>query len=188
MTDPRAMRLVGRVAFLGLLLAAGCFFEPREPEPGGGPVCYEKIPQEFEQNVFANLDGSFRCRQSQTYLEQFAEDFEYVPPPSVLAANPGASGWGIEKEGQFVDQLFVATVDTILAQVYDEVRPPQGSTEVLFEGEYSITIVSADGTEEEYFGTALYTLRQERAIWLISRWEEQESDSPLGLLKTGLVP
>lgn len=184
----RAWNLLPRVAVLTLALAAGCLFDPRDPEPGGGPVCYEKIPQEFETNVFANLDGALRCRQSQTYLEQFAEDFEYVPPPSVLAANPSASGWGLDKETQFADLLFTSTTDTIFSDVYDQVRPPQGSTEVLFEGEYSITVVSSDGSQEEYSGTSLITMRQERAIWLISRWEELESDRPLGLLKTALVP
>jgi len=185
----RAWNLLARSAVLTLALAAGCLFEPREPAPGGGPVCYEKIPQEFETNVFANLDGAFRCRQSQTYLEQFDDDFEYVPPPSVLAQNPGASGWGIDKETQFADLLFTSTTDTIFADVYDQVVPPQqGDLEVLFEGEYSITVVNTDGSEQEYAGTALITMRQERAIWLIARWEELESDRPLGLLKTALVP
>ena len=185
-TAPRAL-LAGL-----LVLTAGCLFEPREPEPGGGPVCFEKITQENELNVFANLDGSLACRQSQTYLEQFSEDFVYVPAPSVVAQNPalgpgGSDPWGLEEETQFVDLLFTSATDTIFSDVYDQLAPPQGSTEILFEGSYSITVVETDGSEIEYSGEALITMRQERAIWLISRWEEDESTRPLGELKTSLV-
>jgi hypothetical protein len=185
------LRMVS-LATAGLLALSGCFFEPREPEQGGGPVCFEKITQENELNVFANLDGSFQCRQSQTYLEQFSEEFVFVPAPSVAAQNPDVfpdpnSSWGIEQETEFVDGLFTAATDTIISQVYDQVRPPQGSTEILFEGDYSITVVEADGSQIEYTGTALYTLRQERAIWVMVRWEEQESSNPLGQLRASLV-
>lgn len=189
----RPTHLVARLALVGLAATvAGCLFEPREPESGGGPVCFEKITQESELNIFANLDGSLRCRQSQTYLEQFTEDFVFVPAPSVLAQNPqldpnSPTAWNLEKETQFVDLLFTSATDTIFSDVYDQVTPPQGSTEILFEGEYSITVVESDGSEIEYSGVALYTMRQERAIWLISRWEELESSRPLGELKTSLV-
>lgn len=184
------MTLLGRVALgAGLILfGVGCFFEPREPEAGGGPVCFEKITQESELNVFANLNGAFRCRQAQTYLEQFTEDFEYVAPPSVQAQNPGISDWNFEDETNFVNLLFTASTDTIFSDVYNESEPPQVGTEVVFEGEYSITVVGSDGSEQVYSGSAIYTMRQERAIWLISRWVEEESNRPLGELRAALVP
>ena len=188
----RSRRGLASAATAVLFVLGGCFFEPRDPEQGGGPVCFAKIPQQIERNVFANLDGALRCRQSQTYLEQLSEEFVFVPAPSVAAQNPGLfpdpeTSWGLGREQEFVDVLFSASTDTIFADVYDQIEPPQGSTEVLFEGSYSVTVVDQSGGQIEYSGSALYTLRQERAIWVMVRWEELESENPLGILRASLV-
>lgn len=179
--------LVRGALALALVLAGGCFFETRDPETGGGPVCFEKLTQDNQINVFLNLDGSFACRQSQSYLDQFAEDFEFIPSSSASAQNPAVNDWDIEDERAFANALFSSSTDTIIANVYTQLEPPTnvGSGEE-YKGSYSIRVVT-NGSEIEYTGTAFYTLVQERAIWLIQTWREEESSNPFGLLRASLA-
>ena len=182
---------IGAGAGLVLLSVAGCIFEPREPESGGtGEVCYEAVPQNEQINVFANIDGALECLQARTYLDQLSDDFVFVPSPGVQAQFPDLfpdpEAWGVEEEEQFLDRLF-ADAETVQASVYEQVQPPTGGSEPLYEGRYSITVINRDGSQIEYTGEAFFTLRQERTAWFIVRWEEKASDSPFGQLRAQLL-
>lgn len=185
------MRMLRLTLLVVLATAAGCIFEPRTPETGGtGEVCYRAIPQALERNVFSNIDGALRCLQARTYLDQLAEDFVFVPSPGVQSQFPALfpdpqSSWTREQEEQFLDRLF-SDADAIVAFVYEQVQPPSGGTEPLFEGRYSIKI-TVDDNEIEYTGEAFFTLRQERTAWFILRWEEKESENPFGELRAALL-
>lgn len=184
----RSLALFTVIAVAG---AAGCIFEPRTPETGGtGEVCYRAVPQAQELNVFANLDGALECLQARTYLDQLSEDFVFVPSPGVQTQYPGLfpdpeTSWTREQEEQFLDRLF-SDADAVVSMIYEQVQPPSGGTEPLYEGRYSIKITS-DGSEIEYTGEAFFTLRQERTAWFILRWQEKESENPFGELRAALL-
>lgn len=169
---------------LAALAIGGCIFEPRDPEPGGGEVCYRAVPQNLELNVYANINGALRCLQARTYLDQLSEDFVFIPSPGVEAQFPDS--WGLAEEERFLDRLF-ADAESITATIYQEIQPPTGGTEPLYEGRYSVKVVNRDGSEIEYTGEAFFTLRQERTAWFILRWQEKESDNPLGELRAALL-
>lgn len=172
------------------LATGGCIFEPREPEQGGGEVCYRAVPQNLERNVFSNIDGALRCLQARTYLDQLAEGFVFIPSPGVQTQFPdlfpNENAWTREQEERFLDRLF-ADAETVTATVYQEIQPPTGGSEPLFEGRYSIKVVNRDGSEIEYTGEAFFTLRQERTAWFILRWQEKESENPFGELRAALL-
>lgn len=189
--EVHSMRVLGWLLLVAGAAGAGCLFEPRTPETGGtGEVCYRAIPQAQQLNVYANLDGALRCLQARTYLDQLAEDFVFVPSPGVQSQFPELfpdpeTSWTRDQEEQFLDRLF-SDADAIVSLIYEEVQPPTGGNEPLYEGRYSIK-VTVDGSEIEYTGEAFFTLRQERTAWFILRWEEKESENPFGELRAALL-
>lgn len=176
----------------GLLAAGltGCLFETREPEKGGGEVCFESSPSTEVDFVFGNLDGSMECRQAPSYLDQLSDDFVFVASPGVQAQFPGVfpdeNAWGIAEEEAFVDRLF-ADADSIQSDLKMTEIDRSGTQVVEIEAEYRVRVVTG-GSAITYTGVAFYTLRQEATTWFLTRWEDTASANPIGLLRGGLAP
>lgn len=177
-----ARRLVSPVlALLVLVASPGCFFDTREPESGGGGVCFEENPAITFAQVFTNLDGSLECFQASTYLAQLADDFEYVPPPGIDGL---PDEWGKVQEEEFISRLFSDAQDIQSTLRLADVNPPSGETTVLVEASYSLT-VTVDGNPITFSGEAFYTLVEIGSFFRVTRWEEKPSASPMALLRAG---
>ena len=180
------------MALLIALSVAGCFFDTRDPEQGTGEVCFKSVPSIEEDFVFGNMDGSMECLQASTYLDQLADDFEFIPSPGAQAQYPDVfpvgEMFGPDKEELFLDRLF-ADADSIGSNLLLlEINPPSGTTEVIFDAAYEFRVVSKDGSAITYSGEAFYTLRQEATTWFMTRWEEKGGGTnPMGLLRGGLL-
>lgn len=181
----------GPAVLAGILLLAlgGCLFDTRDPEQGTGEVCYESVPSTEEDFVLANMDGSLRCLQASTYLDQLADDFTYVPDPQSLAAfgDVYASNdpWELVAEERFLDRLF-ADADSIQSHLLDSIIEQSGTQIVQIQALYRVRVVSG-GSAIVYSGQARYTLRQEATTWFMVEWEDQGGDNPFGLLRGGLL-
>lgn len=180
------LRRIG-LAAAGLVLGlAGCLFDPRDPEEGGGEACFVAVAAETPGQVIENLDGSMECLQSADYMRQISPEFVFIPSASVQADYPElfASGvvWGQEQENEFIDTLSGDVDSSLLLREIER----SGTSEVLIEAEYRVT-VAAEGSEIEYTGEAFYTFRQEQTVWVMVRWEEKEAASPFGAFKAALV-
>ncbi len=173
------MKILPVTLILSLTLA-GCLFDTRDPDTGGGVLCYEANDSATFDDVFENIDGSLECRQAFTYLDQIAEDFVYIPAPSE-AANV-VQPWGREEEERFISAL-VASGGTISSRSrVSDVNPPGGSDPVLVEATYEFTI---GGTT--YTGEVFYTLETNAGVFQITRWEEKDSNFPFAQLRGALV-
>lgn len=169
------------VALLMSVASPGCIFDTREPQVGGGDVCFEETPAITFGQVFTNLDGSLECFQASTYLAQLADDFLYIPAPGFEDL---PDPWGKAQEEEFIGRLFsdAQTIQSTLR--LSDVEPPEGETTVLVEAEYSVTVV-VDGNPITFSGEAFYTLVEVGSSFRMTRWEEQASLSPLALLRAG---
>jgi len=168
---------------------SGCLFDTRSPESGGGEVCFESVLSSELEFVFGNLDGSLACLQAASYLDQIADDFVFVAAPSAQAQFPGIfpdeSAWGRSQEESFLDRLF-ADADSVQSQLLMTELDRNGSGPVVIDGAYTVRVVTG-GSAITYSGEAFYTLRQVAATWEMTRWEEKESSSPMGLLRGSLA-
>jgi hypothetical protein len=175
---------------LGVLLA-GCIFEPRQPEGEPGAPCFEAItaPNDPLEVIF-NMDGAIECGQNFDYLRQISEDFVFIAAPSVQANHPDLfpveDAWGKSQEDLFISALQDSSNQDLDSRLLLRLIERSGTTEVLIEAEYLLTI-SAGTSQFVYTGEAFYTFRQENTVWVMVRWEEKESDLPLGALKAELV-
>lgn len=175
-------RFVSLAASLVILMASGgCLFQTRDPEAGSPEVCFEEQPAITFGQVFTNLDGALRCFQASTYLAQLAENFAYIPAPGIEGL---PDEWGKTQEEEFIGRLFsdAQTIQSTLR--LDDVKPPEGETTVIVDAEYSVTVV-VDGNPITFSGQALYTLVEIGSFFRVTRWEEKDSASPLGLLRAG---
>jgi hypothetical protein len=186
-----ALRLA--LILLPLTGLAGCFFETREPEEGGGEVCYESVPSTDKLIVFNNLDGSMECLQASSYLDQLTPDFRFVPAPSVANQYPDVfpdeDAWGKGEEELFLNRLF-ADASAIESELLLEVIDESGTDPVEFEAKYQLRVVDRAGGAILYSGEAFFTVRSERTTWFLMRWVEKESaigETPLGQLRGGLL-
>ena len=140
-------RLAGPGALAGILLFSlgGCLFDTRDPEQGSGEVCYESVPSTEDRFVLGNMDGSLRCRQAATYLDQLADDFVYVPDAQSLAAfgdvYAANDPFGIAAEEQFLDRLF-ADADSIQSTLLEEIIEESGTQIVQIQALYRVRVVS----------------------------------------------
>jgi hypothetical protein len=190
MASRRATILLATVCLIVGLGLAGCIFQTRQPETGGGAVCFESFPSTEVVSVFANLDGSLDCLQPASYLVQIADDFVFVPSAATQSQFPGVfpdeTAWGRNQEESFLDRLF-ADADSVESHLLiKELAPRQGDNPTTVEGSYRVRVVSG-GSAITYSGEAFYTLRTEATNWKMTRWEEQASDSPIGLLRGSLA-
>ncbi len=173
---------------LGIWLG-GCLFDTRQPETGGGQVCFESVPSSDVEFVFGNLDGSLECLQAASYLDQISEDFVFVASSGVQAqfptVFPDETAWGRSQEEAFLDRLF-ADADSVQSRLLLRELDRNGSGPVVIDGEYEVRVVTGSSAIT-YSGEAFYTLRQVSTNWQMTRWEEKASDSPMGTLRGSLA-
>ena len=174
-----------------LVVLAGCIFEPRQPEGEPGAPCFEAITAPTDPlEVIFNLDGSLECLQDLDYLRQLSEEFVFIPAPSVQANHPDLfpveDAWGKSQEESFITAFSGIDDQEVESSLLLRLIERSGVSEVLIEAEYLLTI-SAGTSQFVYTGEAFYTFRQENTVWVMVRWEEKESDLPLGALKAEIV-
>jgi hypothetical protein len=99
---------------------------------------------------------------------------------------PTEDAWGKVQEEAYVNALLADSSQDLDSRLLLQVIERSGTTEVLIEAEYLLTI-SAGTSQFVYTGEAFFTFRQENTVWVMVRWEEKESDNPLGTLKAELV-
>lgn len=185
--------------FFGVALAAlatGCFLEPRRPDSGGtAEVCFESFPSREFPLVFQNLDGAYACLQQDTIEDQLADDFQFIPAPSVEAAFPGVFvDWNAATESDWLSNLFSSTDSLITTLRVADVQAPSGDSTfgpLIVEASYRVRHVPRGGTAIVYRGEAFYTLRVVATNWVLATWQEKESplgQTPLGNLRGGLAP
>jgi hypothetical protein len=173
------------------VLFAGCIFTPREPDGEPGAPCFEAVtaPNDPIEVIF-NMDGALECSQASDYLRQLSEEFVFIPAPSVQANHPDLfpveDAWGKSQEEAFLDALFRDSGQELESSLLLTLIERSGTSEILIEARYLLTI-SAGTSQFVYTGEAFYTFRQENTVWVMVRWEEKESDLPLGALKADLV-
>jgi hypothetical protein len=174
-----------------VVLIGGCLFDPREPEGEPGAACFEVVPAPTDPlEVIFNMDGSVECFQGFDYLRQLSDEFVFIPAPSVQINHPDlfptADAWGKDQEEAYINALLADSSQDLDSRLLLRVIERSGTTEVLIEAEYLLTI-SAGTSQFVYTGEAFYAFRQENTVWVMVRWEEKESDNPLGALKAELV-
>ena len=173
------------------VLFAGCIFTPREPEGEPGAPCFEAITAPTVPiEVIFNMDGAIECFQEFDYLRQISDEFVFIAAPSVQANYPELfpveDAWGKTQEETFIGAFLGDQSQDLDSSLLLRVIERSGTSEVLIEAEYLLTI-SAGTSQFVYNGEAFYTFRQENTVWVMVRWEEKESDLPLGALKADLV-
>jgi hypothetical protein len=166
---------------------AGCLFEPRTPESGGGTdICFQPIPANVEKDVFVNLNGSLKCKLSASYQVQFADNFVFIPAPSVAASFPQAflDPWTLASEKTFSDRLF-SQADSIVVDLRQTVDAStlNGTDPVSYEATYFLRYKPRGGLATVYRARARYTLRTVGGTFRLTQWEDFEPGP--GLLTLG---
>jgi len=185
-------RILIPLGFLSFLVA-GCLFSPRDPDPGGGEVCYESVAPKTVESLFVNLDESLKCLQQSSYSDQLGLEFVFEPTPSAEATFPDAFGdeWDRETEEFFLSQLF-STSDSLDATLrISDVQQPTGDPNVgpyCITAEYSVRRVSG-GSALTYTGVAEYTLELFATSWTLTRWVDRDTQSAesISTLRGGLL-
>ena len=182
---------VGALCLLFAALLGGCLFEPRQPEGEPGAPCFEIVTAPTDPiEVIYNMNGATECFQNFDYLRQISEEFVYIPAPSVQANHPDLfpddEAWGKAQEQSYINAFLADQSQDLDSRLLLRVIERSGTSEVLIEAEYLLTI-SAGDSQFVYTGEAFYTFRQENTVWVMVRWEEKESENPLGALKAEFV-
>lgn len=188
----RLSRILIPLGFLSFLVT-GCLFSPREPDPGGGEVCYESVAPKTVEALFVNLNESLKCLQQSSYADQLGLEFAFEPTPSAEATFPDAfdDEWDRETEEFFLSQLF-STSDSLVAELrISDVQQPTGDPNVgpyCITAEYSVRRVSG-GSALTYTGVAEYTLELFATSWTLTRWVDRETQSAesISSLRGGLL-
>jgi hypothetical protein len=170
------------LVLVGLAAAAGCFFDPREPEPPstGSPVTY--LPQTSSANCWANLERSLNAAHAPGWEDNISQDvFVYLPDSDAENQFPGAFvEWDRTKEVGFINNFYNSGV-TIQAQMKNDdfVPPPDSGTQSIWENViYDLIITNtADGSTTRYRASAIITFSLEGNFWYISRWQDQQGES-----------
>jgi hypothetical protein len=181
----------GTVFLLLVVLIGGCLFKPRDPEGEPGAACFEAISAPTDPiEVIFNMDGSTECFQEFDYIRQISEEFVFIAAPSVQINHPDLfpveGAWGKSREEEYINAFLADQSQDLDSSLLLRVIERSGTSEVLIEAEYLLT-VQAEESLFVYTGEAFYTFRQENTVWVMVRWEEKESDTPLGALKAELV-
>jgi len=174
-----------------IVLLAGCIFEPRKPEGEPGAPCFQAITAPTDPiEVIFNMNGAIECFQEFDYLRQLSDEFVFIAAPSVQANHPDLfpveDAWGKTQEETFIRAFLGDQSQDLDSRLLLRLIERSGVSEVLIEAEYLLTI-SAGTSQFVYTGEAFYTFRQENTVWVMVRWEEKESDLPLGALKAEIV-
>jgi hypothetical protein len=162
-----------------LLLAAGCLFEPRDPEPPAGEEGGDWIVPKSPKDVFANLVTGLSAAGNSNYERSLADDFTFIPRDQDRLQFPDGTfdGWTKAVEMSILDRIKGDYQGGRASQYGDENGAfPKEDVQVgtaEFEGPYRWTLDRGDGSEPEvYSGTARFFLRQGTAGWVIYRWED----------------
>jgi len=176
------------VALAAGLLAVSCGnpFTTREPEPpDAGSSNF--LDTSTIENVFKNLENSFRGRNVEVYIRSFVDTtrsqrrFEFEPDPGVAGSRPGTFiGWAIQQERQYFSSMLQATTpDSVLNLVMTGPFPEIRSESATATRDYVIIVnhsSQSGGPRGEFTGQARFFLeRDEFGDWSIYRWEDTKT-------------
>lgn len=161
------------------LLASGCLFDPRDPEPPTGEEGGDWIVPKAPKDVFVNLSTGLAAAGNSNYERSLTDDFTFVPRDQDRLQFPeGTFGdWTKEVEMEILDRIKGDYQGERSARFGDEngafpLEDVQVGT-AEYEGPYRWTLDRGDGSDPEiYSGTARFYLRQGTAGWVIYRWED----------------
>lgn len=172
-------RSTALLASVLLLLAAGCIFDPRDPEPPVSDEGGDWIVPKSPKDVFLNLTSGLAAAGNSNYERSLADDFTFIPRDQDRLQFPDGTfdDWTKVVEMEILDRIKGDYQGDRISQFGDEngVFPKEdvqvGMAE--FEGPYRWTLDRGDGSEPEvYSGTARFFLRQGTAGWVIYKWED----------------
>lgn len=167
----------GLVLLCLLALAGGCdAFTPRTPEmPGqeGGTFVQPDTPEQVVENVQASIAEL----NTSTYVQSFADDFDYL---SADPQNPVFDGWDLLKERAYFTTLAAAATPgaTHELRLLDEAFDFQPDDATRFTASYVLTVQHRNATAPTTVqGRLQWTLGQdEDGLWRIASWTDQEID------------
>jgi len=160
---------------------AGCFFEPRDPEPpaSGTPVVY--LPRGEAENVVANAEIALNARDAAGWDDAIGENFAYHPDDqtsNVDYPDVDWDNWDRSREMAFVASFFASVnqVQMDLNQTVQSVEELGGGAE-LWTLVYFMTVTTSQGTQTKYSGRAELTLRLIGSYWFIDDWRDLEGET-----------
>lgn len=185
--------LLRRSVFLlcAAVFVAGCgLFATREPEnPVNSGSGFE--PATTPSIVLRNLESALNYANASDYRKCFADTSRGLRPFSFHASVQGFAvapsqfaNWGIDKEEEYVRNVFAELRDGLAASVVftpsDVTSIPIGDS-LRFTADYVVRFPhSREGAEDEATGTLELTFRQSRQNeWYITQWRDiSRSDKP----------
>jgi len=168
---------------LGMILASGCLFQPREPEeptedetPWINPV--------LPENVLSNMRSALETLTSTNYASSIGESFVFYPSgqdraQAVSQGNPDYyAGYGKTRELDALGKLYTQ-VDSLRVEWNDGQGDwsIQGDSASVQLDNYELHAVYTTGATRTYQGEGILTFQEEGGQWFLVRWNESESEN-----------
>ena len=183
-----ALRFAGiSIAILfGTILASGCLFQPRDPEP---PSEEEEVPwlnPVIPENVLANMESALETLTSTNYNNSIWETFVFLPSSQdvIQAENQGRPGYyegfGKTRELDALGKLYTR-VDSLRVEWNDSqedwsVGGDFASVELQ---NYELHAAYATGETSVYQGSAVLSFQEEGGQWYLVEWDEENNATDL---------
>jgi hypothetical protein len=156
-----------------LALNSGCLFTPRDAEEPGEDTDPWTVPN-VPKDVFINLGSGFHAIANSNYERSLSDEFVFIARPIDW---PDFIAWNKDDEMAFLDRLKGDYTGERTIQFGDEfgifTDKDEGVTAAWYEGEYEITLYSADGSDPDIFtGIARFYLEKGSVGWVMIRWDD----------------
>ena len=172
---------VSLAILFGTILASGCLFQPRDPEPPSEdnvPWLNPVLPE----NVLANMKSALETLTSTNYNNSIWETFVFLPSGQDVsqAENQGSPGYyeefGKIRELDALGKLYTQ-VDTLRVEWNDS----QGDWSIAGDiasvelHNYEFHAVYVTGETRVYEGSAVLSFQEEGGQWYLAIWDEEDN-------------